>query len=369
MKRLRIFIALLTAGMLLSGCGSLSEYSTATGSTAASAAGEGDIYRETYSDADTVYMNSDSVATEETTDYEAEDSALLEDDAAAAGADAAEKDRKLVTTMHLSMETKKFDKAYAGLKTKVDELGGWVAGDYLSSSYRYGESSERGGEVRYVSMTLRIPSGKLDSFLEYADSATNVTSKSSTTEDVTLRYTDISAKIQAKETEVAKLQSFMEEAENVEDLLAIEERLSDAQYELDSARSQLKVLSGQISYSEVSVDLQEVLTYTETEPRSDLERIREGFLQNLNDVIYELKELFIAFVTHLPELVVVVLALIVLAVLLRRFRRGKEARAQRREGRRAGKAKVQQQDINPQSAGREPKAAESENHPESANHT
>ncbi len=311
MRNMRIFPWILSAA-LLTGCGAVSS------GGGDSAMGAGYVSEESaeWNDEAVVLMNraADADVNESADDS---DSGALTDNIEAA--DATAEDRKLVTTMQISMESKEFDKAYAGIKAKVKELGGWIAGDYLSSSYRY-VSADQGGEVRYASLSLRIPAEKLDNFLEYAASETNVTSKSATTEDVTLQYTDLSAKIEVKETEVSRLKSFMEEAATVEDMLAIEERLSDAQYELDSAKSQRKILAGRITYSEISVNLQEVLVYTETQAKSDLQRIRDGFLQNLEDVFFELKELFIAFVTHLPALALLAFVLFVLIRCIRKLR-------------------------------------------------
>ncbi len=311
MRNMRIFPWILSAA-LLTGCGSVSS----GGGASAMGVGYASEDSAEWNDEAVVLMNraADADVNESADDS---DSGALTDNIEAA--DATAEDRKLVTTMQISMESKEFDEAYAGIKAKVKELGGWIAGDYLSSSYRY-VSADQGGEVRYASLSLRIPAEKLDNFLEYAASETNVTSKSATTEDVTLQYTDLSAKIAVKETEVSRLKSFMEEAETVEDMLAIEERLSDAQYELDSAKSQRKILAGRITYSEVSVNLQEVLVYTETQAKSDLQRIRDGFLQNLEDVFFELKELFIAFVTHLPALALLAFVLFVLIRCIRKLR-------------------------------------------------
>lgn len=319
MRKVRSIAWLLSAAVLLIGCGS-----TASDGTGSSLMTAESVSEESASDEYAAWEDGDAVSmnlAEETGTEEDGNSASLLEDAGTSDADAGAEERKLVTTMQISMETKDFDRSYAGVKAKVKELGGWIAGDYLSTTYRWNASSDRGGEVRYASLSLRVPAAKLDDFLEYAASATNVTSQSATTEDVTLRYTDLAARIAVKETEVSRLQSFMEEAETVEDMLAIEEKLSEAQYELDSAKSQQKVLSGQITYSEISVNLQEVLTYTDTETKSDLQRIRDGFLQNLEDVFFGVKELFIAFVTHLPALAVIAAVLFAGIRCIRRFRR------------------------------------------------
>ena len=52
-------------------------------------------------------------------------------------------------------------------------------------------------------------------------------------------------------------------AENMEDLLSIESKLSDIRYEIESYESQLRLLDNQIDYSTVHVEIFEVERMTD----------------------------------------------------------------------------------------------------------
>ena len=69
----------------------------------------------------------------------------------------------------------------------------------------------------------------------------------------------------ALETEQDRLLELMEQAETTEDLLAIESRLTDVRYQLESAASQLKLYDSLVSYSTVYLTVEEVQKLT---PRS-----------------------------------------------------------------------------------------------------
>ena len=57
------------------------------------------------------------------------------------------------------------------------------------------------------------------------------------------------------ETEQQRLLELLETAESLDDILTIESRLTEVQYELDSKESQLRTYDNQIDYSTVYLDL------------------------------------------------------------------------------------------------------------------
>lgn len=84
----------------------------------------------------------------------------------------------------------------------------------------------------------------------------NVTQKNESVEDVTLQYVDVESRKKALETEQERLMELLSSAENMEDLLAIESKLSEVRYELENYGSQLRMLDNQIDYSTVNVDVE-----------------------------------------------------------------------------------------------------------------
>ncbi len=117
---------------------------------------------------------------------------------------------------------------------------------------------------RSASYTLRIPSDKLDEFIDVVETLGNVTYKNESVDDVTLRYVDVDSHKKALETEQERLLALLEKAENVEDIITIENRLSDVRYELENYEIQIRLLDNQIDYSTVYVDISEVSRVTDT---------------------------------------------------------------------------------------------------------
>ena len=138
--------------------------------------------------------------------------------------------RKLIRTFDMSIETKEFDEVLSGIQEKVQKLGG-----YIEQSSLDGGSAYYSDYNRYSNMTVRIPSDKLDGFIENVKETANVTYISESTEDITLKYVDTESRKIALETERDRLLELLEKAETVEDIITIEGRLSEVRYQLESS--------------------------------------------------------------------------------------------------------------------------------------
>lgn len=174
----------------------------------------------------------------------------VESDTAARTADNA----KIIYTAYLSIETKDYDWAYQQLNDTLSSVDG-----YLESSNEYTDSTD---STRTLSLTLRVPEGSYDAFVDAAEQAGSVTSKSESADDVTTQYMDIEARLDNLTAQRTRLQELQASADDLTDLLQIESSLSDVQYQIESYQSQLNWYSQQVSYCTVNITLDEVETLT-----------------------------------------------------------------------------------------------------------
>lgn len=237
-----------------------------------------------------------------------------------------ENGRKLIRTVSLSLETKEFDSALTNLSTKTTELGG-----YIETSSVNGNSYSH-HSTRYASYVIRIPANKLNEFVEVVSELGNVTQKNESVEDVTLRYIDVESHKKALETEQERLLELLSKAENMEEILTIESKLSDIRYEIENYESQLKTMDNQIDYSTVSVYVDEVERVTDTGEKGFFEEIKERFGNSLYVVARGIRGLVIGILGSLPILIVCggVIAVVVIVVrkILKKRNMRKEDRTQ-----------------------------------------
>ena len=125
-------------------------------------------------------------------------------------------------------------------------------------------------------------------------------------------------------TEQSRLLELMEQAETMSDLLEIEDRLTDVNYELDRYTSRLRTMDNQVDYATVYLSVQEVKEYT---PVQELwKKISTGFVSSLKGLWQGLVDFFSWVVIKLPYLVVYGLILWGLSLLVRKLHRVKKAK-------------------------------------------
>lgn len=295
-----------------------------------------------------IYANSPAVEA-------AEESAVQEEGSAPEVSEAARSERKLIKNVNLSVETEQFETLLPAVEQKVEQFGGYI--EEMSSYSRgneYAKDYQGTKYLRYASMTVRIPKENLDRFLDEVGEQTNVTSRSESVTDVTLQYVDLESHKKALLTEQERLLALMEQAETVEDIIAIEGRLSEVRYQLESMEAQLRTYDNQIDYSTVYLNIDEVEHYSPGEGASIGERIRNGFLESVDGVGRGLQNTAIWFVINLPYLLVwavgIGIAFLIVRKIFRRKRKKKEKAEkakkteEKTEGKTEGKTEEQPED-------------------------
>ncbi len=103
-----------------------------------------------------------------------------------------------------------------------------------------------------------------------------------------------------------RLLEFLGRAETVEEIIALEERLSEVRYQLESMESQLRTMDNLIEYSTVKINISEVreLTVVKEEEPTAWERIAEGFLKSLSNIGNGIEEAGIWFLVNIPYLLI-----------------------------------------------------------------
>ena len=284
---------------LLAGCGSADKMSTESAYNASAAAD--------YSAAGGVYYDSG--------DYEYADEVSEEN--GPSQAETVEKGettgRKLIRNVDMDVETESFDALLASAQSQAEELGGYIESSNISNS-SYASSTSAARSAR---LTARIPSEKLDSYLAGISKQSNVTRKSESTEDVTLQYVDLQSHKKALLAEQESLLSMMEQAESIEDIIAINEQLTDVRYQIESMESQLRTYDNQVDYSTVNLYIDEVERYTPGAAKSAGARIAEGFSANIYRVGNFFKNFAIEFIILLPILIAVAIVLGIAILIVR----------------------------------------------------
>lgn len=194
---------------------------------------------------------------------------------------------KMIYTAEVYAQTLDYDAAIASLRASLAECGGYIesynesnGGSYYSGSYY------EGGGRRSASYTLRIPCEKFESFLSGLSREFNVIDQYLYSENVTLQYVDLESRINSLTAQQNRLMELLAEAETLEQVLTIEQQLTETRAEIESLTSSLRVLADRVRYSTITLNINETTTFTPGAKDSFAQR----FLRSLGTSWDDLKD-------------------------------------------------------------------------------
>ncbi len=197
----------------------------------------------------------------------------------------------------LNIDVTELDTFTDSITSKVIEYGG-----YFESTDIQNYESEYSTE-RYGNFIIRLPQEKLDSFLDEVGQSGKITSKNMTSEDVSLQYVDIEARIGSLKSERDSLNNMIKDADNIDSVLAIEQKLSEINYRLDSFERQRRALKDKVAYSTVNMTAREERN-VEHPIRLALEI---NFKERIIDSIGNTADATVEIITALPLILIFIL--------------------------------------------------------------
>jgi hypothetical protein len=126
-------------------------------------------------------------------------------------------------------------------------------GGYMVSSNSWKEGDRLVNEI-----AVRIPEEKLKSSMQaFEDLAVEVTTESTSSEDITEEYVDLQARLSNLEVVEAQLVKLMEKAEDVEAILAVQKELTNLRGQIEQTMGRMKYLERTSATSLIQVSLQQ----------------------------------------------------------------------------------------------------------------
>lgn len=255
-----------------------------------------------------------AAAPQEAASYDsAPDAAALRSEEGADLGSALPQNRKIILNADIEMEATDFSATCAALRAAAQDAGG-----YLANSQQETPSYE--GARRWTRYTFRIPAGRYSEFLNSAAGAGNVVSLSESSDDVTADYVDVEARITALEAQQERLLAMLEQAGELETLLAIQDQLTEVQYRLESYESQKRVYDDQVDYSTITVTVNEVVHLTQ-KTETFGQRVGAAFGASWRDFGSALQDFAVWLVYALPALLVLAAAALCVLLVVRGLRR------------------------------------------------
>jgi len=156
-------------------------------------------------------------------------------------ADLSNVERKLVKRADVRIRVENLEAADASVNGLLKKYDAYAASTNIQENSYY--------------FSLRVPSRAYDIFLAEMNDIGRVINRSESTEDVTLRYYDLEGRLETKRELLRTFQSYLRRANNVEEILKVEARISELQYDIEGTGKQLRDLANRIDYSTVELTI------------------------------------------------------------------------------------------------------------------
>lgn len=218
---------------------------------------------------------------------------------------------KIIRTVNLEMSTRAFDEDYPAILRILDQNSGSVQ----NTSLYVGNA-----DLRTAYITLRVPSGKLDSLTQAVRNLGRLISYSESSDDVSETYADLDSRLTTQQSKMERLLVLLSKAETVEDLIAIETSISDTQYEIDRLTGQLQSIDSRVSLSTVNITLSEASARETSATRDEtlIARIKSGITAAWQGFVAILGDFVVFMSVILPYLLGILTLILIIRYIIRR---------------------------------------------------
>ena len=321
-KRTRIFYVPLCLALLLftAACGSSAEYEAASAEYAVTESAYYDNYESDYYEEEAV--EKDSLGAAQSVDLS----------------------EKIIYSASASVETLDYEGSVDRVYALLDRYGAFLESSSVSGT-DYDSAARGSVSARSAEFVIRVPVQNFAGIKTDLEEVGNVTWMRTWSENITSQFYDTQARKTAYETERDTLVAMLAQCDNVSDMIEVEARLSEVQYQIDSLASTLQNWQNRVDYSTLTLSLREVREYQEpvvVDP-TYWERLSGSFMDKLDWLYSFLQGFSIVLICAVP---VLILPALVLFLILRARAKKRKAlgitASDQKEAKRAKKAQKKQ---------------------------
>lgn len=230
------------------------------------------------------------------------------------------KNAKIIRSAEIDLLTKDYNKFTEDLKALVSSLNG----------YFEFEETRNHGSGRSGNFTVRVKSDKFEEFCSGAGKLAEVKSLSKNSEDVGEQYFDLESRLNTQKTKLERLQELLKKADKMEDVITLENAISDTERLIENMSGSLERYDSLINYSKINLYVSEIYT-SSNRPAPELsfaERLSNAFSEGFKDFGDGMKDfaVYMAYNWLSWLLVIIILLLIFFAIraIIRKFKAEKK---------------------------------------------
>lgn len=209
---------------------------------------------------------------------------------------------KIITNVYISLETIEFGSTTDNLNEIINKNKGYIEDSSISHNNYINNRI-----YKYAQYTIRVPKESVDSFIKEISSIGNVVSQNTSKQDITKQYYDTESRLNVLKIKEERILTLLEKAEKIEDIIAIENQLSEIIYQKESLTKSILDMDEKVSYSTVSINISEVekLTSGVTTETTFGTKIANAFRDSVYFFKVVLEKFLITFIYVLPYFLII----------------------------------------------------------------
>jgi len=239
---------------------------------------------------------------------------------------------KIIYSVTADIETMNFDDTVAMVNSLLGRYGAFIENSSIRGR-NYASTYGGWNDYRYAHFALRVPKEQLDAMTANLESLGNVTNLSTNAENITAQFLDTQSRLNSLKIQEDRLLEMLRKAEDIPDLITIEERLSEVRYQIESITSLLRNWQNQVDYSFLTLSINEVESFTEITElhRTYWQQIGDGFMTTLQGVGRFFMDFFKWLIIAAPVLVILAIVAVIIIIIVRRIIRSDEKKRKERQ--------------------------------------
>jgi hypothetical protein len=211
--------------------------------------------------------------------------------------------KKIIQTGEIFLIVEDIKESNSSIRNKTNELNGYIESENIT---------ENSSNTR-----IRIPSDKLDIFIEYVNKNYDVRNQQMSVQDITDTYVDNEARLKNLKAQESQTLEILKKANTVEDILKVQSEISKLRGEIEALESRKNIWDKDIQFSTVRISSSKKSIAVESKIKaltgSEFFRsISKGFLQSTATLILVIQNIIIFFISNIIILFILAISAIII---------------------------------------------------------
>lgn len=217
-------------------------------------------------------------------------------------------ERMIIRSANLRLDIVNYDDTLSQITRWVNDSGGFV--EYASTSYKTNYTDRENLKMGYF--TLRVPVDGFNNIVDQLKMLGNVISENENASDITRSYRNTADEVANLRVTEQRFREIMLNAEDISDILTIENELTRIRGQINFYERQLKDWEALVDMTTISLELNEVESLRPMIHPIDnslFGKAKEGLIETINAIKSGFENLVIWVISYSPFIVVILIGI------------------------------------------------------------